>query len=266
MQTHHLPVQIPFGEGSEALWSLTPTGNAILFVHGFGGSATTTWIQFPTLLQQVAACRGYDFLFFGYDGLTIRARPSADLLVRFLDALFDDPVDVVKQSLPSANRTKKFKYKKILVVGHSLGAVVSRLAVVDAHRKKRRWVPKIELMFFAPAHGGASILPLASLMMGALRLAPIEALARFKYQVLHDLERKSQTLTQLEAQTSTAIKRGARNLIARRIVYAGNDKIVDPVDFCDDPAAEFIHRVTHTGVCKPRVDFNDPLHHVLACL
>ena len=102
--------------------------------------------------------------------------------------------------------------------------------------------------------------------MGALRLAPVEAFARYRFQVLHDLERGSQTLSRLESQTLSAIRHGAKSLVARRVVYAGNDKIVDPIDFCDDPPAFIIQDISHTSVCKPRSDFRDPLDHLLACL
>jgi pimeloyl-ACP methyl ester carboxylesterase len=229
MQTHHLPTRIPFGEQSEVLWALAPTRKAILFVHGFGGSATTTWVQFPSLLQRERSCHGHDLIFYGYDGLQTRARPSADLLIRLLDELFSNPTELLAKSLPSAARPKQFKYKEIVIVAHSLGAVVSRIALVDAYSKRRNWASKIKLVFFAPAHGGANILSLASLAMGVLRLAPVEALARFRFQVLHDLEENCQTLTELANQTRATIRRGARNLIARRVIYAGQDKVVNPI-------------------------------------
>jgi pimeloyl-ACP methyl ester carboxylesterase len=266
MQRHHVPVRISFGEQSEAHWALAPFGKAILFVHGFGGAATTTWVQFPSLLQAEKASAGYDLIFYGYDGLRTRARPNADLLVELLDALFSEPADFIKKSLPTIRRSQKFEYKKIVIVAHSLGAVISRIAIVDAYRKRHDWASKVEFVFFAPAHGGASILPLASLAMGVLKLAPVEAIARFQFQVLHDLDRASPTLAQLAKQTREAILGGAKNLVARRVVYAGDDKVVDPIDFCDDPPPEFIHKVSHTAVCKPRVDFGAPMKHVLDCL
>jgi pimeloyl-ACP methyl ester carboxylesterase len=266
MQTHHLPVRISFGEQSEALWALKPTGRAILFVHGFGGSATTTWVQFPTLLQKENSCRGYDLVFYGYDGLRTRARPNGDLLARFLDAMFSNPAGLLAQSLPSGSRPKTFRYKQIIIVAHSLGAVVSRIALVDAYGKRRDWASKVKLVFFAPAHGGANILSLASLAMGVLRMVPVEAFARYQFQVLHDLEENCQTLAQLAAQTRKAIEGGARNLIAERIIYAGQDKVVNPATFCEDPVPDFIHGASHTGVCKPRNDFSDPLQYVLASL
>jgi pimeloyl-ACP methyl ester carboxylesterase len=264
MQTHHQPSRIPFGEHSEALWAVRPTGKALLFVHGFGGSAVTTWLDFPSLLQQSSSFSGHDLIFYGYDGLRTRARPSADLLIRFLDALFSDPAGLVTTSLPRVNRPPKFTYKRVVIVAHSLGAVVSRIALVDAIRKRHDWTSRIRLVLFAPAHQGAHILPLATLAMGALRLAPVEAFARYRFQALRDLEENCQTLTQLSEQTRKAIRAGAKNLIAKRVVHAGQDRIVNVSDFCDDPPPEFIHDASHSSVCKPRAQFLAPLDHVLA--
>ena len=269
MQSHHVPARIPFGQQSEALWALNPSGKAIVFVHGFGGAATATWVQFPSLLQSQASCRGYDLIFYGYDGLRMRARPSADLLIRVLDALFSDPVGLMAHSLGSlgrSSRSRNFRYREIVVVAHSLGAVVSRLALVDAYGKRREWAPKVKLILFAPAHAGANILALASLAMGVVRFFPVEALFRYHFQVLQDLGEDCQTLTQLAELTRRAIKRGARNLIAKRVIHAGQDKVVSPATFCSDPVPGFIHGVSHSAVCKPRNDFVEPLKHLLASL
>jgi len=263
MQHHHVPVRIPFGEKSEAHWAIAPTGKALIFVHGFGGSAVTTWVQFPSMLEQERACRGSDLIFYGYDGLRTRARPSADKLIRFLDVLFAKPSELVTQSLRTVHRSPSFSYKRIVIVAHSLGAVVSRLALLDAFGKHRDWTTRTNLVLFAPAHGGASILPLASLAMGFLRLAPVEALARYRFQVLHDLGEDCLTLRNLADQTRKALAKGGKHLKAKHVVYAGDDKIVNPVDFCDDPTPEFIHGASHTGVCKPGDDFREPLIQLL---
>jgi pimeloyl-ACP methyl ester carboxylesterase len=266
MQAHHLPVPIPFGEKSEAHWATKPTGKAVIFVHGFGGSAINTWVQFPSLLQTEGSCGGHDLIFYGYDGLRIRAHPSADLLGRFLEQLFTNPAEIVVQSLGTASRSPTFSYRQVVIVAHSLGAVVSRLALLDAYRKGRSWTSRTGLVLFAPAHTGAHIIPLASLAMGALRLAPVEALARFRFQVLNDLDENSQTLKDLADRTRKALRKGAKHLVAIRVVHAGDDKIVNYVDFCEDPPAEFIHGVSHTGVCKPRPDFREPLLQVLSSI
>jgi pimeloyl-ACP methyl ester carboxylesterase len=265
-QTHHVGKKLPFGTKSEVQWALRPNGKALIFVHGFGGGAVTTWVQFPSLLQSERGCSGYDHFFYGYDGLRKRARPSADDLIRFLDRLFADPAGLFSETIATSTRPANFHYDDIVLIAHSLGAVVCRLALLDAFNKGRTWTSNTSLVLFAPAHSGANVLSLASLAMGVLRLAPVEALARYRFQVLQDLEERSQTLQDLRARTEKAIARGGTHLIAKRVVYAGDDKIVNPLDFCSDPAAEFIQGASHTSVCKPRADFRDPLVHLLSSL
>lgn len=262
-QTHHVAQPLRFGRRSEVHWALVPKGKALLFVHGFGGSATKTWVQFPSLLQAEPSCSGHDHIFFGYDSLRRRARPSADELITFLDALFHDPIGLVNETLGRTVRKRPFRYTHVTLVAHSLGALVSRLALLDAFNKRRAWTSKTSLVLFAPAHEGANILALASLAMGAFRLVPVEALARYKFQVLHDLDESSPTLKRLRTQTKAAIAKGGKHLIARRVVYAGGDTVVNPYDFCQDPSAEFIQNASHTSVCKPSQSFVEPLVHLL---
>jgi pimeloyl-ACP methyl ester carboxylesterase len=266
MQNHHVPVTIPFGQKSQAIWAQKPIGRLLIFVHGFGGSSVNTWVEFPSSLQTTSSLQGYDAVFYGYDSLRTRARASAHVLIQLLDALSSEPSVVLNNSLPTINRNEAFSYRKIVIVAHSLGAVVTRIALLDAFRSKRTWVRKVRLLFFAPAHQGAHILHLATLVMGALRLAPLEALARYRFQSLFDLDEKSQTLIQLAEQTKKAIRAGAKTLIAARVVHAGDEKIVNPADFCDDPPPEFIYGVDHIRICKPHRQFLAPLDHLLAVL
>src|SRR4051812_46296137 len=125
-QTHHVGKKLPFGIKSEVQWALHPSGKAFVFVHGFGGGAVTTWVQFPTLLQSERGYSGYDHFFYGYDALRKRARPSADSLVQFLDRLFTDPVGLFSETTTTFVRSPTLQYDAVVVVAHSLGAVVSR--------------------------------------------------------------------------------------------------------------------------------------------
>src|SRR5215217_7502595 len=53
--------------GSHALINRgSAIGTAIVFLHGFGGSATGTWEQFPTLLATLPEAANTDVFFLGY--------------------------------------------------------------------------------------------------------------------------------------------------------------------------------------------------------
>jgi alpha-beta hydrolase superfamily lysophospholipase len=157
----------------------------------------------------------------------MRARPSADLLITFLERLFVKAAGKIHSTQHTAPRSSAFSYKGVIIVAHSLGAVVSRLTLLDAYWRNLAWTQRTGLVLFAPAHSGAQILPLASLALGVLRLAPAEALARFRYQVLQDLGENSQPLVDLAEKTRKALTKGAQHLIAKRVVHAGQDKIVN---------------------------------------
>jgi pimeloyl-ACP methyl ester carboxylesterase len=157
MQSHHFPLDLKrpdgqsWGRSSKAFFATEPVGSAILFVHGFGGKATDTWLEFPRLLPLEAESAGYDLLFYGYDGKKARAAFSAAGLLEFLDALNDTPSrDVINPSLTPGipKRPKAFRYKRLVICAHSLGAVVSRLALLDAGNQtpRRRWLSRVRLL------------------------------------------------------------------------------------------------------------------------
>lgn len=264
LQTHRFPVALPYGEDSQVTWSLKPSKKAIVFVHGFGGSATNTWVQFPSLLQQDNRTAGYDLIFYGYDGLTTRASYSAKHLADFLEKLSDYPAQIFSNSLKNQSRPNDFKYESILIVAHSLGAIVSRYAALDGVRNNKTWPNSIRFIFFAPAHRGAQIIKLAAQALGILRFVPVEALAKHQFQVLQDLEPGNDTLVDLEQYLKDALAKGLNNLSAKKVFHTGMDRVVEPRDFYSDPPYEPIDHADHREICKPRAGFMVPLEMLLA--
>jgi triacylglycerol esterase/lipase EstA (alpha/beta hydrolase family) len=199
MQTHWSLRAIPVGEGSQAEWALEPKGKAIVFVHGFKGAAVGTWLEFPTMLRQEPSAAGWDLIFYGYDGVRTRATNSANHLRTFLQQLFTDPLPVMNTTLDNeAQRPTTFSYEKVIIVAHSLGAVVSRQAILDAHLIHAPWVSRTGLILFAPAHLGAQILPLLMQTvtgLGGKFGAAATFFLKFRWRVLRDLEPGSNTLS-----------------------------------------------------------------------
>src|SRR5438105_9623963 len=147
-----LEARFPFGRNSQAWWSAEPTTSLIIFVHGFGGSAVGTWRDFPGSLR--SQLRGSDLVFYGYDGEHARAGISAGLLKKHMNVFLDHPDKVFNESMLMMVQRDAFQYETITVVAHSLGAIVSRLALVEAFNEKQPWVNAIRLILFAPAHRG----------------------------------------------------------------------------------------------------------------
>src|SRR6266404_521895 len=143
MQTHWSLRRISAGQNSMAEWAVQPEGNALVFVHGFKGSAVGTWTEFPTLMRDQARCSGWDLIFYGYDGVRTRATNSAGHLREWLEILSTNPLSIINPTLDEeVRRGAGFAYKRIILVAHSLGAIVSRQALLDAHLHRRDWVSR----------------------------------------------------------------------------------------------------------------------------
>ena len=151
----------------------------------------------------------------------------------------------LEDSRPGAHR-----YSRVVVVAHSLGAVVARLALLRAHRRSASWLSAVSFVLFSPAHLGADILQLASQSFLGPLVVPV---AKWFSPVLLDLEKGSLLLDRLCADTEEALHTSetTSHLVAKTVVHSPRDSIVPLVRFCGDPDAEYVedHR-THQTVCS----------------
>jgi hypothetical protein len=124
----------PWGVASKAMLAMDPASRrACVFVHGWTGDALETWQGFPGLIRDSVRAEGTDFFFWGYESVKPTAMFSAALLREFLEALLDLPVrSVINPSLFGARtRDEGFRYEQLVICAHSMGAVVSRRAILD---------------------------------------------------------------------------------------------------------------------------------------
>lgn len=260
-RTHFLPRDLKIGEpfkGSKGIMAFSPNGTLYLFVHGFNGSATSTWNMFPELLMNDPLFANSDLVFLQYESLKTQARANAGRLYILLQKLASNPVEMINESLPRKYpRENSFRFKKISLVGHSLGAVLCRQALLDAYKNEESWGSTTDLILFAPAHMGSHLNAL--LKETLYQFIPgrlIGPFISFHYQVIGDLAPGSQfleTLKQASAKHATILR-------AKKIVHAIDDHVVQLNDFLDeDPTPIFIEGKSHTSVCKPNPSFKDPL-------
>lgn len=248
---------------SVARWSREPSGKLVVFVHGFGGSHKT-WDDFHELLPRSEVGRGSDFVFYCYDGLNTRADPSASKLFDFLWQLAENPAEFINQTvIPKQHRTP-FVYDQIVIVAHSLGAIVSRLALLRVKDENPKWKNKLKLLLFAPAHLGAEVVPL---VRDTFLLGRILPLASFlKFQALIDLDKDSDILKQLWRETEATLAQNGefRNLLVADAVWFGdNENVVSNARFCSDPNHQYIEGRRHSTVCKPTHNNKEPLKYIL---
>ncbi len=269
-QTHYLPCEIPSaGNSTSAHWAVNPGGKAIIFVHGFNGKSIGSWVDFPRLLPREAKCADYDVIFYGYDGLYQQVATSGVLLFNFLDKLFTDPLAVVNTTInPQARRAAGFQYDSVVLVAHSLGSVVCRMALLNAHRAARPWLNKSRLVLFAPAHMGARVKELAQNGLTGINWAVglLTNYALFKMKALDELSPGSKMLNDLLEDTEDAIAKGATALKAHTVIWAGKESIVTNQIFAQDPVPKVYQGKDHMQVCKPNTSFSDPVNDLVGAL
>jgi pimeloyl-ACP methyl ester carboxylesterase len=255
------------------------TRTAIIFLHGWGGSASETWEAFPHSLRGMSHTAHADVFFLQYPSRSRSAAVCGSKFAEFLrDVLWSSAERVINPSLPaSAPPRGPSMYERIVIVAHSMGAAVARRGLLDLDRdeltdEQRR---RFRMLFFAPAHKGSS-LPL--LIRSGMHLdwlpgsALVGAALTTYYRSLHDLAEDSNFLKTLEADSKEA--RGARavfqstpaaaaqstHYLRARVYHADGDKVVSQDRFDDDlrPPGTITHR-NHRSICKPSERYQDPV-------
>lgn len=280
METHYITTSLRrkdgtvWGVDSRARWATEPTGACLLFVHGFGGNSIGTWLEFPRFFPMEEAAGGIDLIFFGYDSKYETTARSASRLLELLRAIHTSPAPaVVNPSLPTGvpPRSTTFRYDRVVICAHSLGAVVSRLALLEAARigKRPAWLKNNQLIFFAPAHKGARVIALASKALSGISLPLVglkfggqlvEVALKSRMRVLSELEIGSQTLKDLEDATVQALKRPELNAHLRaHVAHAVHDQVVMDGSFAQDHETVFVEKKGHMNVCKPALGYLRPI-------
>jgi pimeloyl-ACP methyl ester carboxylesterase len=254
MESHFLERPFKPEVKSRAILARNPSGKAILFVHGYGGNAITTWSKFDSLLPDAASCCGHDLIFYGYDGLRSDTIASASIFLEFLESLFSGAAALINSALPpSAQRSSDFQYSEILVVAHSLGAVISRWALMMAFEQGRSWPVKTKLVLFAPAHRGANVVKIALESVSGFKVMQIlSGLARFQSPLIDQLAQDSRYLHELQERVNRLVgTSGDHCLLARAVFVAEREHVVVNLPFSRDPYPIPVAGSDHFSVCKP---------------
>lgn len=267
MTWHVFTDRISLGTDTAAFWSVNPTRRTlIVFVHGFGSNAVSSWSEFDSSFLSNKKVRGCDLLFYGYNSLNTPTQQLADSLLQDLNALNAKPHFYANAAAPGIGRSNRFKYDRIVVVAHSLGAVVARAAVLRATVHHKKWARNCSLVFFAPAYNGAKALVIGQLLFGGIQSGLQMAVpawgnaAKILVAVakgllppaLKDLLPQSIFLTDLKADTKQAVNQGAPHLAAKGIVICDPDLVVNNGGYLIQDAPEKpVTGSSHSLVCKP---------------
>jgi len=247
MTNHYLPVDIPHGEKTHAYCSFLKPKRLIVFVHGFNGDSNTTWASFSDLTRAEDKFKDADILFFGYETLKSQAN---NMCLTLYDLLSDcsNPANAYYPNRPQANTA----YQEIILICHSLGAVVARLALLYAYDDNAAWLSKCKMLFYAPAHFASRIPENFRECFSGLGGTLFRAFAVTKYPIIKDLTENSELLQKLHKRTKELIDEGKGDFTkASIVVWAENETVVVNERFHKDSLEKQIVNSTHVSVCKP---------------
>jgi pimeloyl-ACP methyl ester carboxylesterase len=249
-QTHTVLSPYPDGKASQVSYAFIGAKEAVIFVHGYRGSPRTTWEQFPDLLNQTAEFRELDCFFWGYDSVYEHTEACADRLYDFLGHVLTSEASSGRPaSIPAKD---KLPYRRVLVVAHSMGAVISRRALLLGDEAGVPWTKKVRLVLYAPAHHGARLELVDSLLPGLL--GRIWGFAQVLSPAINQLRPGSPYLSSLAEDVKEALATSPKpkHLIALRVVHARREIVLllPEKRFCEDPRSEMIDG-THISICKP---------------
>ncbi len=241
---HLPPVFLPDGKNSTAYYCAAPPKSLVIFVHGFKGASLTTWNDFPAILSKQNSFANSDLLFYGYESLKAQAFDQAMGFFKFLKKNCNPP-DLEERTAPT-------EYNKIVIVAHSLGAVVCRYALLEAINQDCGWRSKCKLVLFAPAHNGARLQNLVMLGIPGFYKAVGSIVMGF-WPVIDDLRPESPVITRLQKETMTYQGTQEEQLLKASVLHAKGDKVVHNLPFCFDKFCEEspVPQKSHTSICKP---------------
>jgi hypothetical protein len=228
--------------------------------------------MFPRSVRAMPEAVGADALFVDYPSTTRSIAFCAAKFRQFLLDLLREPSPrVVNGSLPEGvpRRPLDARYEKIVLVGHSMGAVVIRRALLDLDRDELTPEERgmLQMLFFAPAHKGArdlgkfveAGLGLDKLPLGGL----LGSLLRLRYRSVADLTKESECLADLASDSETLREaRGATqnaDYLRAHVYHAESDLVVYDDRFDDDFSTNPVMRQNHRSVCKPRTGYPKPV-------
>jgi surfactin synthase thioesterase subunit len=145
-----------------------------LFVHGLYSSSTDTWGNFPELLSGDRDIESFDIYLWAYPTYIIGKVPT---------------IPLVAEQLLTELRERFTTYKRIILVGHSLGGLVIRSAILKALEQGR--ANDIDNIFhiitFATPNDGSQIAQIASsLKIGNNHIEALGATSTFVTELRSD--------------------------------------------------------------------------------
>ncbi|WP_246806896.1 hypothetical protein [Ensifer sp. ENS04] len=249
---HSVAVALPWGQGSVGYFAKQPARRLLVFVHGFGGSASATWAGTEASLAADPRAGTCDLIYFGYRSFHAQPEMSAGILRGFLDEAAGAGSKWNALASRALGVDVAREYDEVLVIAHSLGAPISRRALLDAIQEKAPWASKVRLQLFAPAHLGAFLHKVRE-ELGVVSglIASLTALATLGIRSLDGLKPNSPFLTQLIKDSRQELANGWEAQIkAREVIFGDGENVVMVQRFLNDPPPTVWAGHGHRSVCR----------------
>jgi hypothetical protein len=267
------------GRSYALLTSSASARAVVVFVHGFCGCPEKTWVQFQTLADGVTTTMpwwdGYDAFFYSYNSRA-QIGPNAASLLDFICNVYPSPNWGALGTDPSlATR----KYKELILVGHSEGAVLIRMAILrraqsfgwgehgfdgrvtgirDELREDK--ILRANLRLFAPAFWGSLISGYKGLLLRTPVLRDLIEPLLHTSAAYKQLSATSPLLMDLRDRTvALADKYPDLRAFRAKNLFGSRDATISAEALATDPPAEYEPEHNHVSICKPTLGYLRPL-------
>jgi hypothetical protein len=267
--TYHSLRSIPGGAYACMAGSRESVDTAVVFVHGWDGDPVDTWKDFQSMIDKRSDLfpewNRSDAFFFSYSDITKSIDDSAVLLREFIDQVFPIPSPALSSLLPYFRAPQ---YSKLVLVGHSEGAVVIRAAVAYAGMRWQQGGPRAPILdarltLFAPAQFGfvpTNWLGAIAALTGIRQIARIAIAFSTPATEMHDktalIQLKEVTQQLYDADNSVPA-------FSAHVLFGSDEHVVVRAYYYTDCRHTPEVGKNHKSVCKPRKDYDRPLEFVI---
>jgi pimeloyl-ACP methyl ester carboxylesterase len=251
---------------------------AVVFVHGFNGSARGTWTDFVSLVDNPSISSAWwelaDLFFFHYqwDSVFQQLTNNTLRIHKFIEQIFPTP-NIIGRA--HAYRSEKFEYEELFLVAHSEGGLLMRKVLLEAAQRDKRLdkfirtskgsaVPepssggmlKAKLRLFAPALGG----DMQSGFLGVVTSLPFISNALSSSAAKKGMNQGSPAVTEARRQTDRYAEHFLYECFRAHILWAAHDSIINSEKYAEDLHCRNLPTgSTHTSICKPNLSYSLPL-------